>query len=122
MHPVYLPKFFITLFFLFLLSNTVVPREIEDSGRTKSWGSTRCILCENGELHNYSELYPLGKQSHINECKVFSTVPLKSKLTLEAQNSRLDPRVSKFECFEFRNARIESLDARIESQVSMIED
>ena len=50
------------------------------------------------------------------------TVPLKSKLTLEARNSRLDRRVSKLERFEFRDARIESLDARIESRVSMIED
>ena len=50
------------------------------------------------------------------------TVPLKSKLTLEARNSRLDPHLSKLECFEFRYARIESRDARIKSRVSMIED
>ena len=43
------------------------------------------------------------------------TVPLKSKLTLAARNSRLDPRVSKLQRFEFR-------DARIESQVSMIKE
>ena len=50
------------------------------------------------------------------------TVPLKSKLTLEARKSRLDPRVSKLEHFEFRDARIESRDARIESRVPRIED
>ena len=50
------------------------------------------------------------------------TVPLKSKLTLEARNSRLDPHLSKLERFEFRYARIESRDARIKSRVSMIED
>ena len=43
------------------------------------------------------------------------TVLLKSKLTLEARNSRLDSCLSKLERFEFR-------DARIESQVSMIKD
>ena len=43
------------------------------------------------------------------------TVPLKSKLTLVPRNSRLDPRVLKLQCFEFR-------DARIESQVSMIKE
>ena len=50
------------------------------------------------------------------------TVPLKSKLTLEARNSRLDPHLSKLERFEFRYARIKSSDARIKSRVSMIED
>ena len=50
------------------------------------------------------------------------TVPLKSKLTLEARNLRLDPRILKLKLFEFRDARIESRDARIESRVSMIED
>ena len=50
------------------------------------------------------------------------TVPLKSKLTLEARNSRLDPRVSKLERFEFRDARIESRDARIESRDARIVD
>ena len=43
------------------------------------------------------------------------TVPLKSKLTLKAQNSRLNPRILNLKRFEFR-------DARIESWVSMIED
>ena len=50
------------------------------------------------------------------------TVLLKSKLTLEARNSRLDSCLSKLERFEFQDARIESRDARIESQVSMIKD
>ena len=49
-----------------------------------------------------------------------STVPLKSKLTLEARNSRLDPHLSKLERFEFRYARIESRDAR--NQVSSFDD
>ena len=42
------------------------------------------------------------------------TVPLKSKLTLDARNSRLDPRVSKLERFEFQDVRIESWDTRIQ--------
>ena len=50
------------------------------------------------------------------------TVLLKSKLTLEAQNSRLDSCLPKLERCEFQDARIESQDARIESRVSMIED
>ena len=40
------------------------------------------------------------------------TVPLKSKLTLEARNLRLDPHVSKLEHFEFQDGRIKSGDKR----------
>ena len=50
------------------------------------------------------------------------TVPLKSKLTLEPRNSRLDPCISKFDSFEIWDVRIKSRDARIESRVLMIED
>ena len=34
-------------------------------------------------------------------------LPLKNKLTLDIRNSRLDPRVSKLERFEFRGSRIQ---------------
>ena len=50
------------------------------------------------------------------------TVLLKGKLTLEAQNSRLDSCLSKLECFEFRDATIQSRDARIKSRVSSFDD
>ena len=43
-------------------------------------------------------------------------LPLKNKLTLDVQNSRLDPRVSKLERFEFWDVRIEA------SRVSRMED
>ena len=35
-------------------------------------------------------------------------LPLKNKLTLDVRNSRLDPRVSKLERFEFWDVRIEA--------------
>ena len=56
----------------------------------------------------------------LNEHEVFSTVPLKSKLALETRDSILASRCSNASSFEMR--RIESLDARIESQVLIIED
>ena len=47
-----------------------------------------------------------------------STVPLKSKLTLETRASRLDPRASMLETFEDRVSSIESRVSRIESRGS----
>ena len=47
--------------------------------------------------------------------RIILTVLLKSKLTFEARSSIFDPRVSKRERFEFRDARIQSRDMRIES-------
>ena len=46
----------------------------------------------------------------------FTTVPLKSKLTLETWPSRLDPRASMLEMFEDRVLRIESRVSGIEKQ------
>ena len=52
---------------------------------------------------------------HVN---IISTVPLKSKLTLETRASRLDPRASMLETFEDRVSSIESRVSRIESRGS----
>ena len=80
------------------------------------------ITCPSGRLRT-EFTSPTAKISFLFHflCTLISTVPLKSKLTLEARNSRLDPRISKLDCFEFWDARIESRDARIESRVSLIE-
>ena len=47
-----------------------------------------------------------------------TTVPLKSKLTLETRDSRLDSRASMLETFEDRVSSIESRVSSIESRVS----
>ena len=43
---------------------------------------------------------------NMNWCLCACTVPLKSKLTLETQTSRLDPQASMFEMFEDRETRL----------------
>ena len=43
-HLVCSPKICITLFFLFLLGITVVPRKIKDNAYAKFGGQTRCIM------------------------------------------------------------------------------
>ena len=44
MHLVYPLTFCINYCFQFLLSITVVPREIKGNGYAKFWGETRCIM------------------------------------------------------------------------------
>ena len=44
------------------------------------------------------------------------TVPLKSKLTLETRTSRLDPRASMLETFEYQVSSLEDGVSRIEKQ------
>ena len=54
--------------------------------------------------------------------KIFSkilTVPLKGKSTLDHRSSRLDPCVSKLEHFEFKDARIESREARFSERTML---
>ena len=81
------------------------------------------ITCPSGKLRT-EFTSPTAKISFLFHflCTLICPVPLKSKLTLEARNLRLDPRISKLDCFEFWDARIESRDERIESRVSLIED
>ena len=68
--------------------------------------------------HQWKERFNISKSAKFKS----DTVPLKGKLPLKARNSRLDPHVSKLERFKFRDAKIQSWDAGIQSWVSMIED
>ena len=81
------------------------------------------ITCPSGKLRTeFTSLTAKISSLFHFLCTLISTVPLKSKLTLEAWNSRFYPRISKLEHFEFWDARSESRDARIESRVLLIED
>ena len=51
---------------------------------------------------------------------ISSTVPLKGKLTVSTQSSKLNSRIVKVETFEFRDTRVEDRELRVESQGSRI--